>query len=178
MNQRQFVVRPVRPEDVPAVVAMVHELAAYERAPDACHLTEDQLREALFPEPARAPALFGHVVVDAADEPFGFALWFLNYSTWEGTHGIYVEDLYVRPGARGNGAGRALLAHLARICVQRGYRRLQWWVLDWNEAAIGFYRRLGAVPMDEWTVYRVAGDALVQLARVDASKVDASKAVP
>ncbi len=153
-------VRPVQPADIPAVVAMVHELAAYEKAPAQCTLTADQLAGALFGD---RPALFGHVVVTPSGEPVGFALWFLNYSTWTGTHGIYLEDLYVRPAYRGSGLGRRLLAELARICVQRGYHRLQWWVLGWNPA-IGFYQSLGAVPMDEWTVYRLSGAALAALA--------------
>ncbi|QLQ37636.1 GNAT family N-acetyltransferase [Micromonospora robiginosa] len=153
-------IRPVRPEDVPAVVAMVHELADYERAPEQCHLTAGQLHAALF---ADAPALFGHVAVDASDEPVGFALWFLNFSTWAGVHGIYLEDLYVRPGARGTGAGRRLLATLAAICVERGYQRLDWWMINWNPAA-RFYAAIGATPMDEWTPYRLAGAALRDLA--------------
>lgn len=153
-------IRPARPEDVPAVVAMVHELADYERAPEQCHLTEEQLTSALF---GSAPALFGHVAVDAADEPIGFALWFLNFSTWEGVHGVYLEDLYVRPTARGTGAGRLLLATLAAICVERGYRRLDWWMLNWNPAA-RFYAAIGATPMDEWVPYRLAGPALHALA--------------
>ncbi|WFE31950.1 GNAT family N-acetyltransferase [Micromonospora sp. WMMD975] len=171
-------IRPVRPEDVPAVVAMVHELAAYERAPEQCHLTAEQLDAALFATaPGRgaasdapswsgrqsAPALFGHVAVDAADEPVGFALWFLNFSTWAGVHGIYLEDLYVRPDARGTGAGRLLLAALAAICVERGYQRLEWWMINWNPAA-RFYAAIGATPMDEWTPYRLAGAALGDLA--------------
>ncbi|WP_281937746.1 GNAT family N-acetyltransferase [Micromonospora sp. AKA38] len=153
-------IRPVRPEDVPAVVAMVHELAAYERAPEQCHLTVEQLHAAIFPS---APALFGHVAVDAADAPVGFALWFLNFSTWAGVHGIYLEDLYVRPDARGTGAGRQLLATLAAICVERGYQRLDWWMINWNPAA-RFYASIGATPMDEWTPYRLAGAALRELA--------------
>ena len=153
-------IRPARPEDVPAVVAMVHELADYERAPEQYHLTAEQLSAALF---ATAPALFGHVAVDAQDEPVGFALWFLNFSTWEGVHGIYLEDLYVRPAARGTGAGRLLLATLAAICVERGYRRLDWWMIKWNPAA-GFYASIGAVPMDEWVPYRLTGPALHGLA--------------
>jgi GNAT superfamily N-acetyltransferase len=179
---------------VPAVVAMVHELADYERAPEQCHLTEEQLAAALFPTapgsgaaadrpstgPERrlaargpnngrqpswnpAPALFGHVAVDRADQPIGFALWFLNFSTWEGVHGIYLEDLYVRPAARGTGAGRLLLATLAAICVERGYRRLEWWMINWNPAA-RFYAAIGAAPMDEWVPYRLAGTALHDLA--------------
>ena len=154
-------VRPVRREDVPAVVAMVHELAAYERAPDECHLTTEQLDAALF---AERPALFGHVaVLDGAPEPVGFALWFLNFSTWRGQHGIYLEDLYVRPSARGSGVGRALLAALARVCAERGYERLDWWVLHWNPAR-EFYHSIQAVPMDEWVPYRLTGPALNALA--------------
>src|SRR4051812_15262960 len=113
-------IRPARRMDVPAIVAMVHELAAFERAPDECHLTVDQLDAALF---ADRPALFGHVAW-SAEETVGMALWFLNFSTWRGVHGIYLEDLYVRPTARGAGIGRALLAGLARECADRGYERL------------------------------------------------------
>ncbi len=154
-------IRPVRPEDVPAVVAMVHELAEFERAPDECHLTAAQLHAALF---ADRPALFGHVAVDAsADQLVGLALWFLNFSTWEGVHGIYLEDLYVRPNARGAGAGRALLSTLAGLCVERGYARLEWWVLHWNPAR-DFYAGIGATAMDEWIPYRIDGDALRSLA--------------
>jgi GNAT superfamily N-acetyltransferase len=160
-----YTIRPVRPSDVPAVVAMVHELAAYERAPEQCHLTEDQLHAALFPRSGAAPALFGHVAAGADDEPFGFSLWFLNFSTWEGVHGIYLEDLYVRPPARGTGAGRALLATLAAICVQRGYRRLDWWVIEWNPAR-EFYHSIGAGPMSEWVPYRLEGAALAELAEL------------
>ncbi|MDG4834922.1 GNAT family N-acetyltransferase [Micromonospora sp. WMMD967] len=161
-------IRPARPEDVPAVVAMVHELAEYERAPEQCHLTTEQLTSALFgagaaSEKPSAPALFGHVAVDERDEPIGFALWFLNFSTWAGVHGIYLEDLYVRPSARGTGAGRMLLATLADICVRRGYRRLEWWMIDWNPAA-GFYASIGAEQMSEWVPYRLSGDALRELA--------------
>jgi GNAT superfamily N-acetyltransferase len=146
---------------VPAVVAMVHELAEYERAPEKCHLTGPQLHTALF---GPQPALFGHVAVDPDDVPVGFALWFLNFSTWEGVHGIYLEDLYVRPAARGSGAGRALLATLAGICVERGCRRLDWWVLNWNPAR-DFYATIGATAMDEWIPYRLTGDALHRLAQ-------------
>ncbi|MFF5175485.1 GNAT family N-acetyltransferase [Micromonospora sp. NPDC000089] len=139
---------------------MVHELADYEHAADQCGLTEAQLTAALF---GPAPALFGHVAVDGHDEPVGFALWFLNFSTWAGTHGIYLEDLYVRPGARGTGAGRLLLAALADICVRRGYQRLDWWMLNWNPAA-GFYAAIGADRLDEWVPYRLTGAALRDLA--------------
>jgi GNAT superfamily N-acetyltransferase len=139
---------------------MVHELAEYERAPELCHLTEEQLRAALF---GPQPALFGHVAVDPDDEPYGYALWFLNFSTWEGVHGIYLEDLYVRPAARRTGAGRLLLATLAALCVERGYQRLEWWMIHWNPAR-EFYRAIGAVPMEEWVPYRLAGPALHTLA--------------
>ena len=152
-------IRPIQPADVAAVVAMVHELAEYERAPDECHLTGEQLHAALF---AAQPALFGHVaLVDG--EPVGFALWFLNFSSWRGVHGIYLEDLYVRPSARGSGAGRALVAKLAAICVERGYERLDWWVLHWNPAR-EFYHAIGAVPMDDWVPYRLSGPPLAALA--------------
>ncbi|MGB2569736.1 GNAT family N-acetyltransferase [Micromonospora citrea] len=139
---------------------MVHELAEYERAPEQCHLTEGQLHAALF---GPSPALFGHVAVDADDRPLGFALWFLNFSTWEGVHGVYLEDLYVRPEARGTGAGRALLATLAALCVERGYRRLDWWMIHWNPAA-RFYASIGAEQMREWLPYRLTGPALHALA--------------
>ncbi|WKU08211.1 GNAT family N-acetyltransferase [Micromonospora sp. HUAS LYJ1] len=153
-------IRPARPGDVPAIVAMVHELADYEKAADRCGLTPAQLDTALF---GPAPALFGHVAVGDDDQPVGFALWFLNFSTWAGVHGIYLEDLYVRPAHRGTGAGRALLATLAAICVERGYRRLEWWMLDWNPAA-RFYASIGAEPMTEWVPYRLDGAALHDLA--------------
>ena len=152
-------VRPVRPSDVPAVVAMVHELADFERAADQCHLTVEQLTGVLFDE----PTAFGHVAVDDGDEPVGFALWFLNFSTWTGTSGIHLEDLYVRPQARGTGAGRALLAALSEICVRRGYQRLEWVMLDWNPAA-EFYAAIGATVTADWLPYRLAGDALHRLA--------------
>ncbi len=154
-------VHPARPEDVPAILAMVRQLAEYERAAAEVQANEEQLAAALF---ADRPALFGHVAEDEAGGVVGFALWFLNFSTWLGRHGIYLEDLYVRPAARGQGHGRALLSELARIAVQRGYGRLEWWVLDWNEPALSFYRSLAAVPMDEWTVHRVTGNALRTLA--------------
>jgi len=154
------VIRPVRPGDVDAVVAMVHELAAYERAADQCDLTVEQLNQALFGE---HPAVFAHVAEDDG-VVVGFALWFLNFSTWDGVHGVYLEDLYVRREHRGGGHGRALLAELASVCVQRGYSRLTWWVLDWNSPAIGFYRSLGAVAMDEWTTFRLTGDSLTAVA--------------
>lgn len=153
-------VRRIEEPDVDAVVGLVHELASYERAPDECRLTSEQLSAALFGE---HPALFGHVaVVDGV--VVGCALWFLNFSTWRGVHGIYLEDLYVRPEHRGSGLGKALLVTLAQECARNGYERLEWWVLDWNSPAIEFYRALGAVAMDEWTVFRLTDDALKSLA--------------
>jgi GNAT superfamily N-acetyltransferase len=153
-------IRRVEPRDVDAVVGLVHELALYEKAPEQCHLTAEQLHTALFNE---SPALFGHVA-EVDGQVVGIALWFLNFSTWDGVHGIYLEDLYVTPDQRGNGLGKQLLEALAQECVAKGYTRLQWWVLNWNEPSIGFYKSLGAVPMDEWTTMRVADEALVKLA--------------
>jgi GNAT superfamily N-acetyltransferase len=152
-------IRRVEPSDVDRAVELVYELATYEKAPDECHLTTEQLHTALF---GPSPALFGHVA-ELDGEVVGVALWFLNFSTWDGVHGIYLEDLFVQPRHRGGGLGRALLTALAEECVARGYSRLQWSVLDWNEPSIGFYRKLGALPMDEWTVFRLAGDALARL---------------
>src|SRR4051812_31297837 len=149
-------IRPVTDADVPAIVQLVHDLADYEREPDACHLTPDQLRTALF---GPQPALFGHVAVSDG-EVVGFALWFLNFSTWEGVHGIWLEDLYVHPDHRATGLGRALLLTLAGIAEERGYARVEWAVLDWNTPSIDFYRGLGAVSMDDWTTFRLAGTAL------------------
>ncbi len=153
-------VRPVRPDDVPALVGLVRELAEYERAVHEVRLTEEQLTAALFGD---SPALFGHVA-ELDGHVVGMALWFLNFSTWRGTHGIYLEDLYVQPRHRGTGLGRDLLRTLAATCVERGYSRLEWWVLDWNEPSIAFYRRAGAVAMDDWTVFRLTDDALADFA--------------
>ncbi|MEV0370192.1 GNAT family N-acetyltransferase [Streptomyces sp. NPDC050636] len=153
-------IRAATPADVPVILAMIGELAAYERAPEAAQATEPQLKEALFGD---QPAAFA-LIAEADGEPVGFALWFRNFSTWTGTHGVYLEDLYVRPEARGGGHGKALLAALAEICVSRGYERFEWSVLDWNEPSIGFYRSIGAQPMDEWTVFRLTGNALHNLA--------------
>ena len=154
-------VRPVRPDDVPAVVGLVRELAEYERALHEVQLTEEQLTQRLFGD---SPALFGHVAVTDDGEVVGVALWFLNFSTWRGTHGIYLEDLFVQPGQRGRGLGKELLRTLADVCVQRGYSRLEWAVLDWNTPSIEFYKAAGAVPMDEWTVFRLTDDALTDFA--------------
>lgn len=156
-----MLVRPAIPRDVATLLRFIVELAEFEREPDAVRASEEQLREALF---GSDPHVFAHVAL-IDEQVVGMAVWFLNFSTWEGTHGIYLEDLYVTPAARGRGAGRALLTALAGICVDRGYARLELSVLDWNLSAIGFYRSLGAAAMDEWTVQRLAGSALVALAR-------------
>ncbi|HKU12285.1 MAG TPA: GNAT family N-acetyltransferase [Sinomonas sp.] len=148
--------RPAQPQDVPAILELIHDLAAYEREPDAVKNTVPVLTEQLFGE---HPAIFAHVIEEEGTV-MGFALWFLNYSTWEGTHGIYLEDLYVRPEARGRGYGKALLQELARIAVDRGYARVEWSVLKWNEPSIGFYRSLGAAAMEEWDTFRLTGPSL------------------
>ena len=154
-------IRPATVDDLPVVVRLVHELADYEREPHAVVATEEHFRTALFdPQP-----LAHCLVAEDDDGVVGFALWFVNFSTWLGTHGIYLEDLFVRPTARGAGHGRALLTELARIAVDRGYGRVEWSVLDWNEPAQGFYRTLGARPQDDWTVWRLTGSALTALGR-------------
>jgi GNAT superfamily N-acetyltransferase len=153
-------VRSIRPDDVPAVVGLVRELAEYERALHEVRLTEEQLTGCLFGD---SPALFGHVAEDEGSV-VGVALWFLNFSTWRGTHGVYLEDLFVQPQHRGKGLGRELLRTLAAVCVGRGYSRLEWSVLDWNTPSIDFYRAAGAVPLDEWTVFRLTDDALTDFA--------------
>ena len=151
------VIRPAAPLDVPAILQMIHDLALYEKEPDAARNTPELLTEALFGE---NPRVFATMAENAAGEVRGFALWFLNYSTWEGVHGIYLEDLYVRPEARGEGHGKALLQHLAATAVDRGYARVEWSVLDWNEPSIQFYKKLGAAPMEEWSTFRLGGAEL------------------
>jgi GNAT superfamily N-acetyltransferase len=151
-------IRPIAPSDVERVVALVHELAEYEKAPEQCVITVEQLHVALF---GPSPALFGHVaVVDG--EIAGCCLWFLSFSTWRGVHGIFLEDLFVRPAYRGSGLGKALLLQLARLCVERGYGRFEWMVLDWNTPSIDFYTSVGAVPVAGWTRMRLDGDALAR----------------
>ena len=153
-------VRRARLDDVPAVVSLVRALAGYEREPDAVVATEEHFRHALF---GTHPKVFCLVAEDVGGDVVGCAIWFLNFSTWLGTHGIYLEDLYVRPDARGDGYGRELLGELARIAVENGYGRIDWAVLDWNEPAQGFYASLGAKPQDDWTGWRLTGDALMTL---------------
>ena len=155
-------VRSATPDDVPTILRFVRELATYEREPDAVVATEAMLRDALFGARPAAEAL----IAEADGAATGFALFFHNFSTWEGRRGIYLEDLYVTPAARGTGAGKALLRRLAQLAVERDCARLEWAVLDWNAPAIGFYDAIGAASMDEWSVRRVTGDALAALAGV------------
>lgn len=155
-------IREATAADIPAIHGMVRELADYEKALDQVKATEADLHTALF---GPAPAAFAFVAADeTTGEGVGFALYFLNFSTWEGVCGVHLEDLYVRPQARGGGHGRALLRRLAALCVERGYARLQWAVLDWNTPSIGFYDSLGATPESEWIGYRLTGPALDALA--------------
>jgi GNAT superfamily N-acetyltransferase len=155
------VIREAEPNDVELIHQMIVELAVYEKEPDAVLATPQDLHSALFGD---SPSLYGHVAESDDGTIVGFALWFLNYSTWLGKHGIYLEDLYVQPEHRGGGYGKALLANLARICVERGYGRLEWWVLDWNSPARAFYESIGAQALQEWIPYRVTGDQLQALA--------------
>jgi GNAT superfamily N-acetyltransferase len=153
-------IEPAVPADVPAILALIKALADYERLAPAVVADEARLRDSLFgPRPAAEV-----VIARVAAQAVGFAVWFHNYSTFLGQHGLYLEDLFVVPEWRGRGVGRALLTHLARVAVDRGCGRMEWSVLDWNEPARGFYERLGAAPMNEWTVYRLTGEALQRLA--------------
>jgi GNAT superfamily N-acetyltransferase len=154
-------IRPATVDDVPTILRFVRELAEYEHEADKVQATEADLKRDLFE--TADPKAFVHIAESDDGEAVGFALWFLNYSTWEGRHGIYMEDLYVTPKARGGGHGKALMVELARIAVERGYGRFEWSVLDWNEPSIAFYKALGAVLMDEWTVNRLDGVALRKL---------------
>ena len=152
--------RPATPTDLPLIAALIRELAEYEQLAHEVRFDEDVLGERLFGQRPYAEVLIGEV--DGAAQ--GFALFFHNFSTFEGKPGVYLEDLYVRPAARGAGLGKALLKALAQLALDRDCARLEWWVLDWNAPAIGFYSKLGARPMDEWTTMRVDGAALAELA--------------
>lgn len=153
------VIRSARPEDVPLIAQLIRDLAGYERMSDDCRADESALREHLFGARPYAEVL----IAEHGGAPAGFALFFHNYSTFLTKPGIYLEDLFVKPSMRGAGLGKALLARLAALALARGCGRLEWSVLRWNEPAIGFYRRLGAVPMEEWQVYRLTGEAFVSL---------------
>ncbi len=152
-------IRPAKREEVGEVLQLIQDLATYEKAPDQVEASRDDLLNTIF---AKEPRVFCDLV-EVDGQIAGMAIWFLNYSTWQAKHGIYLEDLYIKPEFRAKGYGKALLKHLAQICDKQGYGRLQWWVLDWNSPAIEFYRSLGAEAMDEWTVYRTSGQALKDL---------------
>ncbi len=153
-------IRPARPDDAEAIAALIRELAAYEKLDDEARATPESLHQHLF-----GPRPFAEALIAEVDgEPVGFALFFHNFSTFRGQPGLYLEDLFVRPEFRGRGLGKSLLARLAALAVERDCGRLEWAVLDWNAPAIGFYRSLGARPMDEWTVFRVDDEALARLA--------------
>lgn len=147
--------------DVPRILDLIRDLADYEKSLDQVRATEEDLLASLF---CHNPQVFAHVA-QVEGNVVGVAIWHLNYSTWLGKHGMYLEDLYVDPKYRGEGHGMDLLKSLAKICVERGYERFQWWVLDWNMSAVDLYKSLGAVGMDEWTVFRLSGDALKNFAK-------------
>lgn len=153
-------IRSAVPGDVPLILSLIRSLAEYERMRDQCVATEDELEKWLFRE-KKAEVVIG----EAAGEPVGFALFFTSFSTFLGKPGLYIEDLFVLPEARGKGYGKAILGHLAGLVVGRGYGRLEWACLDWNKPSIVFYLSLGAVPLNEWSTYRLAGDALHNLAK-------------
>jgi GNAT superfamily N-acetyltransferase len=152
-------IRPAKREEVGEVLQLIQDLATYEKAPEQVEASKDDLLNTIF---AKEPRVFCDLV-EVDGQIAGMAIWFLNYSTWQAKHGIYLEDLYIKPEFRARGYGKALLKHLAQICDKEGYGRLQWWVLDWNSPAIEFYRSFGAEAMDEWTVYRTSGQALKDL---------------
>ena len=159
-------IRPAEPGDVPGIDRLIRELATYEREPDAVEATPTDLRAALF---APQPLVHGHVAeLDSPGGPrlVGVALWFVTYSTWRGRHGIWLEDLFVQPEHRRLGLGRALLGTLAQVCVERGYRRLEWAVLDWNDSAHRFYRSIGAAPHAGWTTWRLSEDAIQEVSGI------------
>jgi GNAT superfamily N-acetyltransferase len=163
--QNNFQIRESTIEDVPIILQLIRDLAEYERAPNDVVATEDTLREVLFGKRPSAEV----VLALEGGTPVGFAVFFQNFSTWLGRPGLYLEDLFVRPDARGKGYGRALLVHLARIAAQRGCGRMEWAVLDWNEPAIKFYRTLGAAPNEEWTIFRLTSEKIAKLAASDAA---------
>ena len=160
MTEISPIIRAAAPGDVATILRFVRELAAFEREPDAVHATEAMLHAALFGAVPAAEAL----IAEGPDGAVGFALFFHNFSTWTGKRGLYLEDLYVTPDARGQGVGAALLKALAGLAIDRDCARFEWSVLDWNADAIAFYRKVGAVGMEDWTIQRMSGDALVRLA--------------
>ena len=157
---KEFEIRTTTEADIPVILQLIRDLAEYERAPDAVVATETGLREVLFGSKRSAEVL---LALEEA-EPVAFAVFFHNFSTWLGRPGLYLEDLFVKPEKRGKGYGRALLERLAQIAKERGCGRMEWAVLDWNEPAIQFYRKLGAKAIDEWTVFRLTGEGIAKLA--------------
>ena len=153
-------IRFAKPEDLEAIHHLIYELAVYEKAPDEAKATVDAIRTSLFSE---KPVAYCHVA-EVDGKVVGIAIWFLNYSTWLGKPGIYLEDLFVLPEFRKQGLGKEFMKVLAKLCVENGYERFQWWVLDWNAPSIDFYKSIGAVAMDEWTVFRLSGDDLKKFA--------------
>ena len=165
MKTEEFTIRPATVDDIPIILELIRALATYERAPNEVTATTESLTEVLFSEKPTAEVL----LLFENETAVGFAVFFHNFSTWLGRPGLYLEDLFVKPEHRGKGYGRALLIHLAKIARSRGCGRMEWAVLDWNEPAIQFYRKLGAKSMDEWTVFRLTSNGIAKLAEADAS---------
>jgi len=161
MKNPNFAIRSATIGDVPIILELIRDLATYERAPHEVTATEEHLTDVLFGEKPAAQVLLAF----EGDAPVGFAIFFHNFSTWLGRPGLYLEDLFVKPAHRGKGYGRALLVYLAKIARERGCGRMEWAVLNWNDPAIQFYRKLGAKPMDEWTVFRLTRDGIARLAQ-------------
>jgi GNAT superfamily N-acetyltransferase len=160
LSRQRASIRPATVADVPLILSLIGELALYEKLEHVVSATEEGIQKALFGDRPGVEA----VIATLDDDPVGFALFFANFSTFLGKPGLYLEDLFVRPAARGSGLGRMMLEYLARLAVERGWGRMEWAVLDWNEPAIGFYKKMGATPLDDWTTFRVTGDALQRLA--------------
>lgn len=163
MKNPNFAIRSAAVGDVPIILELIHDLATYERAPDQVTATGEQLTDVLFGEKPAAEVLLAF----EGDAPAGFAIFFHNFSTWLGRPGLYLEDLFVKPEHRGKGYGRALLVYLAHVARDRGCGRMEWAVLDWNEPAIDFYKKLGAVPLDDWKIFRLTRDGIAKLAGED-----------
>ena len=164
-KQSNFKIRSACVADVPIILQLIRDLATYERAPNEVTATEEQLVDVLFGKKPAAEVLLAF----ERDMPVGFAVFFYNFSTWLGRPGLYLEDLFVKPEKRGKGYGRELLVHLAKIAIERGCGRMEWAVLNWNDPAIQFYRKLGARPLDEWTVFRLTRDGIARLAQSEST---------
>jgi GNAT superfamily N-acetyltransferase len=164
-KQSNFKIRSACLADAPIILQLIRALATYERAPNEVTATEEQLVDVLFGKKPAAEVLLAF----ERDMPVGFAVFFYNFSTWLGRPGLYLEDLFVKPEKRGKGYGRELLVHLAKIAIERGCGRMEWAVLNWNDPAIQFYRKLGARPLDEWTVFRLTRDGIARLAQSEST---------